>query len=120
MIERLAHTVMWSTTIGGLTAIVAAGSDDSRDVARCVAYVGAAACMSVAIAYASFLAAKGDAMRSAMLVANLIGVAMGCYAMTVFGWIVLDGGYTHSLGAAVALLVVCLAFEAGAIWHEFD
>ena len=59
-------------------------------------------------------------MRSSWIVLHVAGAVMSAYGVAVAAWVIADGGYTHSLGLAAAVMVAGLAYCVEAIRHGVD
>ena len=59
-------------------------------------------------------------MRLSWIVLHVAGAVMSAYGVAVAAWVIADGGYTHSLALAAAVMVAGLAYCVEAIRHGVD
>ena len=59
-------------------------------------------------------------MRRAWIVLHVAGAMMSAYGVAVAAWVIADGGYTHSLGLAAAVMVAGLAYFIEGVRHGVD
>ena len=59
-------------------------------------------------------------MRRAWIVLHVAGAVMAAYGVAVAAWVITDGGYTHSLALAAAVMVAGVVYCVEAIRHGVD
>ena len=59
-------------------------------------------------------------MRLSWIALHVAGAVMSAYGVAVAAWVIADGGYTHSLALAAAVMVAGLAYFIEGVRHGVD